>query len=74
MAEVKNISINTTHSKDLEESPNHANHQDIIDAFTPEEQQKVIRRVDRRLVPTLGLLYAISLMDRTNIGNALIAG
>lgn len=74
MAEVKNISINTTHSKDLEESPTHANHQDIIDAFTPEEQQKVIRRVDRRLVPTLGLLYAISLMDRTNIGNALIAG
>ena len=37
-----------------------------IDALTPEEQKAVIRRVDRRLVLTLGGMYCVSLMDRTN--------
>ena len=44
------------------EAVNNAN----IDALTPEEQKKVIRRVDRRLVLTLGGMYCVSLMDRTN--------
>jgi len=30
--------------------------------FTPEEQKKIIQRVDRRLVVTLGLMYCVSLM------------
>ncbi|ETI20026.1 hypothetical protein G647_09041 [Cladophialophora carrionii CBS 160.54] len=42
--------------------------------FTPEEQKRIIRRVDRRLVLTLGFLYTVSLMDRTNLGNAIVAG
>ena len=46
----------------------------IINAFTPEAQKSIIHRVDRRLVTTLGLLYAVSLMDRTNLGHASIAG
>lgn len=37
-----------------------------IDALTPEEQKKVIRRIDIRLVLTLGFMYCVSLMDRTN--------
>ena len=45
-----------------------------IHSFTPEEQKKIIRRVDRRLVLTLGFLYCVSLMDRTNTGIAAIAG
>lgn len=45
-----------------------------IDAFTPEEQKKIIRRIDRRLVLTLGFLYCVSLMDRTNTGIAVVAG
>lgn len=45
-----------------------------INAFTPEEQKKIIRRIDRRLVLTLGFLYCVSLMDRTNTGIAAIAG
>lgn len=35
-----------------------------IASFTPEEQKKIIRRIDRRLVLTLGFLYCVSLMDR----------
>jgi hypothetical protein len=42
--------------------------------FSPEEQRKIIHRVDRRLVLTVGVLYCISLMDRTNLGAASIAG
>jgi hypothetical protein len=43
-----------------------AAHNAHIDALTPEEQKKVLRRVDRRLVLTLGGMYCVSLMDRTN--------
>jgi hypothetical protein len=45
-----------------------------IAAFTPEEQKKIIWRIDRRLVLTLGFLYCVSLMDRTNTGIAVVAG
>jgi|TARA_R110002003_G_scaffold37_3_gene2143 sugar phosphate permease len=45
-----------------------------IDAFTPQEQKKIIRRVDMRLIPTLGFMYCVSLMDRTNLGVAMVAG
>jgi sugar phosphate permease len=45
-----------------------------IEAFTPEEQKKIIRRIDIRLVLTLGFMYCVSLMDRTNTGIAVIAG
>lgn len=42
--------------------------------FTDKEKKAIIRRVDRRLVLTVGVLYCISLMDRTNLGAAQIAG
>jgi hypothetical protein len=42
--------------------------EDRINRFSPEEQKKIIRRIDRRLVLTLGFLYCVSLMDRTNLG------
>ncbi|KAF4121913.1 Major Facilitator Superfamily [Geosmithia morbida] len=42
--------------------------------FTPGEQKRIIHRVDRRLVVTVGALYCISLVDRTNMSAANIAG
>lgn len=42
--------------------------------FTPEEQAKIKRRIDRRLVLTVGAMYCVSLMDRTNLSAANIAG
>ena len=48
--------------------------QSRIDAFTPEEQKKIIWRIDCRLVLTLGFMYCVSLMDRTNLGIAAVAG
>jgi hypothetical protein len=42
--------------------------------FSPAEQKRIMRHVDRRLVLTVGAMYCISLMDRTNLGAANIAG
>ncbi|KAH7394382.1 phthalate transporter-like protein [Pyrenochaeta sp. MPI-SDFR-AT-0127] len=42
--------------------------------FSPQEQRKIIHRIDRRLVVTVGVLYCVSLMDRTNLSAAAIAG
>jgi len=46
----------------------------LINEFSPSDQKKIIGRIDRRLVLTLGFLYCCSLMDRTNLGSANIAG
>jgi hypothetical protein len=37
-------------------------------------QLKHSRRIDGRLLPILGLMYSVSLVDRTNLGLALVAG
>src|SRR5271154_2146227 len=42
--------------------------------YTDEEEKRVIRKFDRRLVLFLALLYMLSFLDRSNIGNARIAG
>lgn len=42
--------------------------------FTPEEGRKIKHKIDRRLVLVLGAMYCVSLMDRTNLSNAAIAG
>lgn len=47
---------------------------DRVLAFTSQEQKAIVRRIDFRLVLTLGCLYCISLMDRTNLGAASVAG
>ncbi|KAL2849824.1 major facilitator superfamily domain-containing protein [Aspergillus pseudoustus] len=47
---------------------------DYDEEYSPEEQKRIIRRVDLRLVTITGLAYCVSLMDRTNLSNAAIAG
>ncbi|RAK79223.1 putative MFS transporter [Aspergillus fijiensis CBS 313.89] len=42
--------------------------------YTIEEEQQVVKRFDCKLVPFLALLYLLSFLDRSNIGNAKIAG
>ena len=44
------------------------------DALSAKEQRKIIRLIDWRLIPSLGLMYGVSLMDRKNVSNAYIAG
>lgn len=42
--------------------------------YTDAEEQTVLRKFDRRLVLFIALLYMLSFLDRSNIGNARIAG
>lgn len=49
-------------------------HEDINHGFTEKEQRRIVRRIDRRLVVTVGAMYCVSLMDRTNMSAANIAG
>lgn len=42
--------------------------------FSPEETKRIIRRIDLRLVPIVGLMYCISLQDRVNLSLAALAG
>ncbi|TIC90303.1 putative transporter C11D3.18C [Colletotrichum higginsianum] len=63
------------HADDIRTSSlNESQDIDIDAGFTPEEQRKIIRRIDRRLVVTVGAMYCVSLMDRTNLSAAAIAG
>lgn len=47
---------------------------DYDEEYSYEEQRKIIHRIDRRLVTMTGLAYCISLMDRTNLSMAAVAG
>ena len=41
---------------------------------TPEEEAAVIRKLDWRLLPFVFLLYMLAVLDRSNLGNARLAG
>jgi hypothetical protein len=42
-------------------------HTEAMLSYSPGYEKALIRRVDRRLLPILGALYAISLVDRVNV-------
>ncbi len=42
--------------------------------FDSQATKRLIRKIDWTLVPFLALLYLLSFLDRTNIGNARLAG
>lgn len=47
-----------------------------VEDYIPDtlEEKKLVRKVDMYLMPTIWIMYLLSYMDRTNIGNAKIAG
>ncbi|KAJ2924109.1 hypothetical protein H1R20_g12979, partial [Candolleomyces eurysporus] len=46
-----------------------------IDAhYDPKFVSRTLRKIDWRMLPLLGLLYSVALIDRTNLGVARIAG
>ena len=42
--------------------------------FDAKQTKRLIRKIDVVLLPFLALLYLLSFLDRTNIGNARLAG
>jgi hypothetical protein len=47
---------------------------DADEEFSYAEQRKIIHKVDRRLLIILGLMQAVSFLDRANMSNAAVAG
>lgn len=70
----KNVVEEKTTVEHLERTVSEESNDAHIAEFSLEEQRNIIRKVDYRLVTTLGLMYMCSLMDRTNLGAANIAG
>ncbi|KAJ5375125.1 Major facilitator superfamily domain general substrate transporter [Penicillium concentricum] len=46
----------------------------ILPAIEPELERRVVRKLDWRVPTLLGFLYLLAFLDRSNIGNAKIAG
>jgi len=42
--------------------------------YTKEEEDAVIRKLDWHLMPLIFVLYSLSVLDRSNLGNARISG
>ncbi|EGP91745.1 uncharacterized protein MYCGRDRAFT_54413, partial [Zymoseptoria tritici IPO323] len=45
-----------------------------LDAEMVAEEKALVRKIDLFLMPTIWIMYLLSYMDRTNIGNAKVAG
>jgi len=62
-------------SVQVEEAPRSSTQEsDDSITFTPAEEKKILRRVGLRLIVSTGTLYYVCLLDRTNLGIALVAG
>ncbi|KAI1824947.1 major facilitator superfamily domain-containing protein [Xylaria intraflava] len=46
----------------------------MTDEYTERERKKIVHKIDRRLLVTIGFMYCVSLIDRTNLSLAAIAG
>lgn len=60
--------------KDGTHSPTLSENEEFVSRFSPAEIKRLMRRVDLRLIPLCGGMYCVSLLDRTNLSNAAIAG
>jgi hypothetical protein len=64
----------------LEEADTKMEDQQYIEELTANaeqfalEEKKLVRKIDMFLLPTIWIMYLLSYMDRTNIGNAKVAG
>ena len=64
----------THHLEDAKGLPSTNSDISVDEIYSPQEQKRIIHRIDRRLVTMCGVMYCISLMDRTNLSAAAIAG
>lgn len=74
----KEVVHDTAHLERARNSPdlkdNSSDSDDVSSRWSLNEQKRILRKVDVRLIPICGLMYCVSLLDRTNLSNAAIAG
>lgn len=40
----------------------------------PKDEKRLLKKLDRTLIPFLSIIYLLSFLDRSNVGNAKLAG
>lgn len=40
----------------------------------PKDEKRLLKKIDRTLIPFLSIIYLLSFLDRSNVGNAKLAG
>jgi len=63
-----------TNPSELKGSTGPDSDDEVLSRWSVEDQRRILRKVDVRLIPICGLMYCVSLLDRTNLSNAAIAG
>jgi len=53
---------------------NHSYDPRVAPTYTEAEENAVIRKLDWHLLPLIFVLYSLSVLDRSNLGNARISG
>jgi hypothetical protein len=63
--------------ENVEKGHNDLNHEydpRLAPTYTKAEEDAVIRKLDWHLLPLIFVLYSLSVLDRSNLGNARISG
>ncbi|KAE9362545.1 major facilitator superfamily protein [Stipitochalara longipes BDJ] len=70
------VDVDVEHAESKSDTPEdlHSKNIEQVDDINPDLVRKLLRKVDLRLMPGLGLLYTVSLIDRVNLSVARIAG
>lgn len=55
---------------DNDDSTMHADDTTITRTYTPEEEKRLVRKLDIRIIPLFCAFYFVDFLDRSNIGNA----
>ncbi|KAF2012737.1 MFS general substrate transporter [Aaosphaeria arxii CBS 175.79] len=73
---LENASPDVSHIEEAEAQEKRPPQEALDDdpVYSYAEQRKIIHRIDKRLIIPTGVMYCISLMDRSNLPNAAIAG
>ncbi|RWA06085.1 hypothetical protein EKO27_g9010 [Xylaria grammica] len=62
------------HDVEMMEHAGHAADPALGEPPTLDEEKSVIRKLDWRLMPMIFVIYSLSVLDRSNLGNAHVAG
>lgn len=68
------LGVGTHPKSDRDEMIESASSSDDNLVYDEKMTAKLVRKIDMNLVPFLALLYLLSYLDRTNIGNARLGG
>ncbi|KAK9478229.1 major facilitator superfamily domain-containing protein [Lipomyces japonicus] len=63
-----------TSSSPAEHHENGSSQKKILLKFSKHEEKKLVKKIDRYIMPLITLLFVLGFLDRSNIGNARIAG